>query len=96
MLRMSSSLMRPFLDNQNLAEANTCGTAVYRLISVLMTPRVFLMPVAPASAADPEIDRLLRSPVGKDWITNGGNQANPTFSAPSGLAILPAQAGRCR
>jgi len=26
-----------------------------------------------AQAADPEIDRLLRGPIGKDWVTNGGN-----------------------
>ena len=29
-----------------------------------------------AWAADPEIDQMLRSPVGKDWITNGGNLTN--------------------
>jgi quinohemoprotein ethanol dehydrogenase len=31
-------------------------------------------------AADPEIDRLLRSPVGKDWVTNGGNLTNQRYS----------------
>src|SRR5262245_48305844 len=31
-------------------------------------------------AADPEIDALLRSPVGKDWITNGGNLTNQRYS----------------
>jgi len=30
--------------------------------------------------ADPEIDRLLRSPVGKDWVTNGGNLTNQRYS----------------
>ncbi len=34
----------------------------------------------PARAADPEIDRLLQSPVGKDWITNGGNMTNQRYS----------------
>ena len=29
-----------------------------------------------AQAADPEIDRLLRGPIGKDWVTNGGNLTN--------------------
>ena len=29
-----------------------------------------LLLVVPAPAADPEIDRLLRSPVGKDWVTD--------------------------
>src|SRR5438132_8593043 len=31
-------------------------------------------------AADPEIDRLLQSPVGKDWVTNGGNLTNQRYS----------------
>ena len=35
---------------------------------------------APGRAADPEIDRLLRSPVGKDWVTNGGNLTNQRYS----------------
>src|ERR1700750_2510799 len=34
----------------------------------------------PARAADAEIDRLLRSPIGKDWITNGGNLTNNRYS----------------
>jgi hypothetical protein len=32
--------------------------------------------VALAMAADPEIDNLLRSPVGKDRVTNGGHLIN--------------------
>src|SRR5215471_4206157 len=40
-----------------------------------------LLPMAsPAAAADPEIDRLLRSPAGKDWVTNGGNLTNQRYS----------------
>src|SRR6201987_901568 len=35
---------------------------------------------AQVCAADPEIDRLLQSPVGKDWITNGGNMTNQRYS----------------
>ena len=35
---------------------------------------------AAARAADPEIDRLLQSPVGKDWVTNGGNLTNQRYS----------------
>jgi glucose dehydrogenase len=31
-------------------------------------------------AADPEIDKLLQSPVGKDWVTNGGNLTNQRYS----------------
>src|SRR5437899_8738661 len=33
-----------------------------------------------AQAADPEIDHLLRSPIGKDWVTNGGNLTNQRYS----------------
>src|SRR6186997_1950089 len=33
-----------------------------------------------AWAADPEIDRLVQSPVGKDWVTNGGNLTNQRYS----------------
>ena len=40
---------------------------------------LFLKPIA-TSAADPEIDALLRSPVGKDWVTNGGNLTNQRYS----------------
>ena len=35
---------------------------------------------ATALAADPEIDGLLKSPVSKDWITNGGNLINQRYS----------------
>src|SRR5947199_8608906 len=31
-------------------------------------------------AADPEIDKLLQSPVGRDWVTNGGNLTNQRYS----------------
>ena len=33
-----------------------------------------------ALAADPEIDGLLKSPVSKDWVTNGGNLTNQRYS----------------
>jgi len=39
-----------------------------------------LLIIAPAWAADPEIDSLLRGPVGKDWVTNGGNLTNNRYS----------------
>src|SRR4030088_3636120 len=39
-----------------------------------------LLMIVPAWAADPEIDRLLRSPIGKDWVTNGGNLTNQRYS----------------
>jgi alcohol dehydrogenase (cytochrome c) len=45
-----------------------------------MTLSLFFLVVMPVWAADPEIDRLLRSPVGKDWVTNGGNLTNQRYS----------------
>ena len=41
---------------------------------------VGLLPLCPVKAADPEIDRLLQSPVAKDWVTNGGNMTNQRYS----------------
>src|SRR6201997_672541 len=40
-----------------------------------------LFGLASTAAADPEIDRLLRSPINKDWVTNGGNLTNQRYSA---------------
>src|SRR5882724_12650402 len=51
-----------------------------RLVPVLMTLSLLFLVVMPAWAADPEIDRLLQSPVGKDWVTNGGNLTNQRYS----------------
>ena len=51
-----------------------------RVVPVLTIAMLLLQLVAPARAADPEIDRLLRGPVGKDWITNGGNLTNQRYS----------------
>src|SRR5499425_1695855 len=51
-----------------------------RLVPVLMTLSLLFLVVMPLWAADPEIDRLLQSPVGKDWITNGGNMTNQRYS----------------
>ena len=42
---------------------------------------VLFSETAQIRAADPEIDRLLQSPVGKDWVTNGGNLTNQRYSA---------------
>jgi len=39
-----------------------------------------LLGPAPMRAADSEVDRLLQSPVGKDWVTNGGNLTNQRYS----------------
>src|SRR5438876_3967259 len=51
-----------------------------RLVPVLMTLSLLFLVVMPAWAADLEIDRLLQSPVGKDWVTNGGNLTNQRYS----------------
>jgi quinohemoprotein ethanol dehydrogenase len=51
-----------------------------RLVPVLMTLSLLFLVVMPVWAADPEIDRLLQSPVGKDWVTNGGNLTNQRYS----------------
>src|SRR6201997_5093036 len=51
-----------------------------RLVPVLMTLSLLSLVVMPVWAADPEIDRLLQSPVGKDWVTNGGNLTNQRYS----------------
>jgi quinohemoprotein ethanol dehydrogenase len=48
-----------------------------RLVLMLMTLTGLFLPVW---AADEEIDRLLRGPVGKDWVTNGGNLTNQRYS----------------
>jgi len=45
-----------------------------------MTLSLLFLVVMPVWAADPEIDRLLQSPVGKDWVTNGGNLTNQRYS----------------
>src|SRR3989475_6665711 len=50
-----------------------------RLMAVLTTLSFLFFTVMPVLAADPEIDRLLRSPVGKDWVTNGGNLTNQRY-----------------
>src|SRR5881296_2575239 len=51
-----------------------------RLMAVLTTLSFLFLVVMPVWAADPEIDRLLRSPVSKDWVTNGGNLTNQRYS----------------
>jgi quinohemoprotein ethanol dehydrogenase len=52
-----------------------------QMIPVVMTLGLLLPVAAPVRAADPEIDHLLQSPVGKDWVTNGGNLTNQRYSA---------------
>src|SRR5436309_11328099 len=51
-----------------------------RLMAVLTTLSFLVFTVMPVLAADPDIDRLLHGPVGKDWVTNGGNLTNQRYS----------------
>src|ERR1041384_7924473 len=52
----------------------------FQRILPLLSTLILLLGLAPSVAADPEIDRLLRSPIGKDWVTNGGNLTNQRYS----------------
>jgi len=52
---------------------------ILRIVPVALG--LFFLAAMPVRAADPEIDRLLQSPVGKDWVTNGGNMTNQRYSA---------------
>jgi quinohemoprotein ethanol dehydrogenase len=51
-----------------------------RMVPILMSLGLLFPGALPARAADPEIDRLLQSPVGKDCVTNGGNMNNQRYS----------------
>jgi quinohemoprotein ethanol dehydrogenase len=51
-----------------------------RSFAAMATLAVLLFVSGPVGAADPEIDRLLRSPAGKDWVTNGGDLTNQRYS----------------
>lgn len=51
-----------------------------RVGAMLMALGVTVAGAEMARAADPEIDRLLQSPIGKDWVTNGGNLTNQRYS----------------
>jgi len=50
------------------------------MVLVWMAFGLLVSQVAPLRAADPEINRLLQSPVAKDWVTNGGNLTNQRYS----------------
>ncbi len=49
-------------------------------VSTLIVFALLITAHSPARASDAEIDRILRSPVGKDWVTNGGNLTNNRYS----------------
>ena len=51
-----------------------------RMAPILVSLGLLFPGAQPVRAADPDIDRLLQSPVGKDWVTNGGNMTNQRYS----------------
>ena len=51
-----------------------------RMLPVWISLGLLIAATVPVGAADPEIDNLLQSPVGKDWVTNGGNLTNHRYS----------------
>jgi alcohol dehydrogenase (cytochrome c) len=55
------------------------GNASRVVLTLAAVGLLFLKPGV-TSAADPEIDALLRAPAGKDWVTNGGNLTNQRYS----------------
>ena len=50
------------------------------IASALFAGLLFCAGYLPASADDPDIDRLVKSPSGKDWVTNGGSIMNQRYS----------------
>ena len=50
------------------------------IVPTLLALGLLSLKSVPTFAADPEIDRLLRSPIAKDWVTNGGNLTNQRYS----------------
>src|SRR5215468_5608082 len=55
-----------------------CGQRA--MVLMWLASGLFVSELTPLRAADPEIDRLLQSPVAKDWVTNGGNLTNQRYS----------------
>jgi len=50
------------------------------VVTVLTISILLFLTAHATRAADPEIDRLIRGPAGKDWVTNGGNLTNQRYS----------------
>jgi alcohol dehydrogenase (cytochrome c) len=55
------------------------GNARRVVLTLAAVGLLFLKPGV-TLAADPQIDALLRAPIGKDWVTNGGNLTNQRYS----------------
>ena len=67
------------LTDDNVAGENGMTFHLRRLVLAFAAGSLLSL-CATALAADPEIDGLLKSPVSKDWITNGGNLINQRYS----------------
>ncbi len=57
-----------------------CGVAYRQACSYQFVVGCLVLASPPVRGADPVIDRLLQSPIGKNWVTNGGNLTNQRFS----------------
>src|SRR3954471_20013534 len=53
---------------------------IWKILATLTSVGLMLSEAAQVRAAAPEIDKLVQSPVGKDWVTNGGNLTNQRYS----------------
>ena len=51
-----------------------------RITSLLFVSVLLCAASLPATAADPEIDQLVKNPAGKDWVTDGGGLTNQRYS----------------
>jgi hypothetical protein len=80
--RLAGALRSRGEDATNVGEER-CKPVKHRVRRVTSTSATFLFLIAAAAsvrAADPEIDRLLQSPVGKDWVTNRRHLTNQRYS----------------
>jgi quinohemoprotein ethanol dehydrogenase len=64
----------------NLVWSNAVRRRPVRIVLIGVVCALAVLEAAPGRAADPEIERLLVSPVAKDWVTNGGNLTNQRYS----------------
>src|SRR5690349_7090617 len=62
------------------ARGKQMGTRFSLLVQAFLAIGLMCASVPSASAQDPEIDKMLKGPVGKDWVTNGGNLTNQRYS----------------
>jgi hypothetical protein len=66
---------------------------IWKILAILTSVGLMLSEAAQIRAADPEIDRLVQSPVGKDWLTNGGNLTGKAKGLHFMIVFAPGEAG---